>query len=433
LQSRVWLNKECAVRGTHLAFADLFVVIGLGLCLAGCQGPEGPTGTVGENGADGTNGTTGQDGKSGTNGSNGQDGKNGTDGKDYTTLSYVGSSTCKTCHATVYATWAKTGHASALTAVSGAKPTDPPYSSFPTNPPKDDSATQYSWSEVPYVIGGYGWKALFLDKDGYLITGSKTQYTLASSSYTSYESSTSVGTLKFDCGKCHATGYSSSASSQGGLKGIVGGWKEEGVGCEACHGAGSRHVAAKGLEPLSVDRSPTLCGRCHSRDKAAVIDAQDSFVMQNQQWDEMYMTKKKVMACSDCHDTHQSATYADSSVGNSGQGILTTCSDCHFVEAGKAAVSQHASSTYGPGCIDCHMTKLGMSASGDSSKYAGDLRTHLFRINTSSTASQFSTDGKSAKPYITIAWACKQCHLAGGPGLVLTDAQLEAAAAGYHQ
>ena len=29
----------------------------------------------------------------------------------------------------------------------------------------------FAWEDISYVIGGFGWKALFTDKDGYIITG----------------------------------------------------------------------------------------------------------------------------------------------------------------------------------------------------------------------------------------------------------------------
>jgi hypothetical protein len=62
----------------------------------------------------------------------------------------------------------------------------------------------------------------------------------------------------------------------------------------------------------------------------------------------------------------------------------------------------------------------------------GDIRTHLFRINTSSSASQFSSAGKTANPFITLSWACKPCHQSGGIAPVKSDSELAGAAKGYH-
>lgn len=70
--------------------------------------------------------------------------------------------------------------------------------------------------EILYVIGGYGWKALFLDADGYIVTdgtgGIKSQYNLSnqllgtSSQWVEYLSEQEED-KPYDCGRCHTTGY----------------------------------------------------------------------------------------------------------------------------------------------------------------------------------------------------------------------------------
>jgi hypothetical protein len=66
----------------------------------------------------------------------------------------------------------------------------------------------------------------------------------------------------YRCVSCHVTGYGQvGGSSLGHAR------KLENVQCENCHGPGSAHVAAKGLEePASVHREvpATTCTACHN-------------------------------------------------------------------------------------------------------------------------------------------------------------------------
>src|SRR6185503_16496278 len=66
----------------------------------------------------------------------------------------------------------------------------------------------------------------------------------------------------YKCVACHVTGYGEvGGSSLGHTRGL------ENVQCETCHGAGSIHVAEKGLEdPPAVHRntSTSTCAACHN-------------------------------------------------------------------------------------------------------------------------------------------------------------------------
>lgn len=44
------------------------------------------------------------------------------------------------------------------------------------------------------------------------------------------------------------------------------------------------------------------------------------------------------------------------------------------------------------------------------STYEGDVHTHLFVINTASTASMFNADTTLANPYLTLEFASSHCH-----------------------
>jgi hypothetical protein len=99
---------------------------------------------------------------------------------------YVGSSTCiNGCHASDAAAseWPKMGHASALKVIDGAAPTFPPN----TAPNTVTLPAGTSWSDFNYVLGGYGWKALYVTTDNKFYTaGPDGQFNVADGSTQPY-------------------------------------------------------------------------------------------------------------------------------------------------------------------------------------------------------------------------------------------------------
>lgn len=90
--------------------------------------------------------------------------------------------------------------------------------------------------QVTYVIGGYGWKANYMDLDGYVATDGadkvKTQYNLANTyigteaKWVSYMSG-QKDPKPFDCGGCHTTGFAADGSTPEGYAGSG--------ACKGCH------------------------------------------------------------------------------------------------------------------------------------------------------------------------------------------------------
>jgi hypothetical protein len=300
------------------------------------------------------------------------------------------------------------------------QPPQYPFSEVP-NPPEG-----YTWDDILYVIGGYKWKARFVDKQGFIITGdenAKTQYNLYNEvldmgdNWVPYH----AGEEKpYSCGSCHTTGYNPEGH-QDGLPGLIGTWAAEGIQCEECHGPGSNHVNDPYLVDMKVDRDSELCGQCHIRGDVTEIDASGGFIRHHEQYEELFESKKRVMRCVDCHDPHQTVVYAR------GEGVKTACENCHFENAQYQKITdrKHAK------CVDCHMPRVSKSALGDPERYTGDLRTHLMAINPLST-SQFDEEGKFSQPYLSLDFACKGCHYDGGPAAVLSDQELQDMAVGYH-
>lgn len=114
-------------------------------------------------------------------------------------------------------------------------------------------------ADISYIVGGFRWKALFLDRQGYLVTSSGSgpganQFNLQGRHWVDFRPGEKV---PYDCGRCHTTGYAAEGH-QDGLPGIVGTWRLDGVQCEHCHGPGARHARSSLRQDI---RHPTrrLC------------------------------------------------------------------------------------------------------------------------------------------------------------------------------
>ncbi|MGB0905083.1 MAG: cytochrome c3 family protein, partial [Mangrovicoccus sp.] len=199
------------------------------------------------------------------------------------------------------------------------------------------------------------------------------------------------------CADCHATGYEKTYDP--GAKSYASRQAEMGVGCEACHGPGARHLdwaeagaeEGRGQIPDGYGFSQSFrataatiqhCARCHARrdafDDASPLpgtsfhDAYGLALLEpglyqadGQIQDEVYVygsfLQSKMYAagvgCLDCHDAHSAQLLAE------GNGL---CSQCHSL-AGNARFPQlrlaeydapghhfHEPGSPGGQCIACH-------------------------------------------------------------------------------
>ena len=386
----------------------ILVVVILGaLLLAGCAGEAGPPGPEGPQGPEGPAGPAGE--------------LMGVFGAEY-----VGMETCAECHTGIYDVFQMSGHPYKLSKVVDGQPPTYPFTEIPS-PPEG-----YEWSDISYVIGGYNWKARFVDLNGYIITGDEN----ATTQYNFFNEDLKMGDnwvgyhagevdKPYNCGTCHTTGYNPEGN-QDDLPGMVGTWSEPGIRCEECHGPGSLHAANPYGVALKVDRSSESCGDCHIRGDVTQVNAKGGFIQHHEQYEELFQSKHITLECVDCHDPHVGVIQLREA---GTQTTRTTCENCHFDKQANQAVEVHKNFVE---CVTCHMPRVTKTALGNADIFQGDIRTHVMAIDPFQVG-QFSEDGSVALSQLSLDFSCRQCHNdISGPGTVKTDEVLLEAAAGYH-
>jgi len=305
------------------------------------------------------------------------------------------------------------------------KPPEYPFTEVP-DPPEG-----YTWDDVAYVIGGYNWKARFIDQNGFIITGDEngtTQYNFANeivgteASWAAYHPGEE---RPYDCGPCHTTGYSPEGH-QDDLPGLIGTWAEPGVQCERCHGPGSLHASDPQGVRMVVDRDAELCGECHVRGDPEAVNAKGGFIRHHEQYEELFQSKHIVLDCVQCHDPHLGVIQLRQSEE---QTTRTECENCHFEQAKYQKLDVHKAMAH---CVDCHMPRVTKSAVGNAETFTGDIRTHLMAID-SDQIGQFTEDGSQALSQIGLDFACRHCHIDGGRATPKTDEALTTMATDYHE
>ncbi|MCP5098331.1 MAG: hypothetical protein GY943_22510, partial [Chloroflexi bacterium] len=379
----------------------------------------------GEQGPPGAEGAQGSPGVAGAEGAPGAPGPAGQDGLSFEPPTYVGSEACAECHEELYDVVMQSGHPWKLNPVVDGQPPEYPFTNVP-EPPEG-----YTWDDITYVIGGYNWKARFIDQDGFIITGDEN----ATTQFNLYNDDIELGNnwvayhageeKPYNCGSCHTTGYSPEGN-QDGLPGLIGTWAEPGVHCEECHGPGSLHTNHPMAFGMEIDRDAEACGDCHFRGAVEEVDASGGFIKHHEQYEELFQSKHITIDCVICHDPH-SGVVQNRELG--GPTTRTTCENCHFEQELNKENEQHA--RFALDCIDCHMPRVTKSAVGDAEHFTGDLRTHLMAI-VPTQIGQFSEDGSTALSQLGLDFACRSCHNEDDFGGALSDEALIESATDYH-
>ncbi|WP_420629032.1 multiheme c-type cytochrome [Candidatus Leptofilum sp.] len=400
-------------------FLMIILITAVVTFVAACAGEPGEQGPVGPVGSQGSPGPAGAQGEQGL------PGPAGLDGLSYTPPSFIGSQACAECHQEIYDVFMLSGHPYKLNAVVDGQPPEYPFTEL-SEPPAG-----YTWNDISYVIGGYNWKARFIDNEGYIITGEDEN---ATTQYNFYNEELDLGddwvgyhageeNLQYTCGTCHTTGYSP-IGNQDGLPGLVGTWAAGGIQCEECHGAGSQHAENPIVVRADIDRDGESCGACHSRGAIEEVNASGGFIRHHEQYEELFQSKHITLDCVVCHDPHAGVVQ----LREAGlQTVRTTCENCHFEEAQYEAGHNNIRVD----CIDCHMPRITRSAVGDPDMFTGDLRTHMMAIDPNQVE-QFTEDGTVALSQISLNFACRSCHNPDGFATNVTDDELISLATGYH-
>jgi predicted CXXCH cytochrome family protein len=210
----------------------------------------------------------------------------------------------------------------------------------------------------------------------------------------------------FMCAECHSTGVRKNYDAATDSFHTT--WAEISVGCETCHGQGSRHVAwAKGASPSAktdpdkglvvrfdertgvtwahdaktnqpqrsaapaqLRKEVETCGLCHARrgqmsedwvpghplsdTHIVALMTQGIYQPDGQMQDEVYnygsFKQSKMFAkgvtCSDCHDPHSAKLKLEGD---------KVCTQCHAETYATAAHSHHEGVTPEVSCVSCHM------------------------------------------------------------------------------
>jgi predicted CXXCH cytochrome family protein len=252
-------------------------------------------------------------------------------------------------------------------------------------------------------------------------------------------------TWNYQCAECHSTDLRKNYDLAGNRYATA--WAEVSVGCEACHGPGSTHVAwarrrppgaprsagddgglpvrlgraagtwemhdpARGIARWTGgprdDREVNACARCHARRRPLVdpypygrpfldthqpaLLTEDLYHADGQILGEVYeygsflqsRMHRAGVTCSDCHDPHRLALRASGSA---------VCAQCHLsTRFDTQAHHHHQPGTEGAQCVSCHMptrTYMGVDVRRD----------HGFRVPRPDLSVEIGTPN-----------ACTQCH-----------------------
>ena len=361
---------------------------------------------------------------------------------------YVGSESCKGCHAAVYAGWKQTRMARVVQ-----DPKVHPEAVLADFTHADPLVT-FDLKDVAFVYGSR-WKQRFFTKRGDDYYVQPAQWDVAKKRWLPYhvEAGTDwwvpfYGASNFErptgplCDGCHSVNYDVETKQ-------VTEWN---VGCEKCHGPGSEHVAhplkTNIVNPRALDyvRGNDTCIQCHSQGRTL----QETFASKRFDWPvgftaggrladywqleelkhgvtnffqyaDLTAHKNRMqgndfiqstmyhreLRCFDCHDVHSDKNPSNlKAVGNA------LCLQCHAASMDNpaglhGAVSEHthhAAGSKGSECVACHMPLIAQTIKDNF------VASHTFRFITPTLTEQAGVPNPctSCHKDKTNAWAAKE-------------------------
>jgi len=231
------------------------------------------------------------------------------------------------------------------------------------------------------------------------------------------------------CGDCHVGNFAVNYDADAGTYAST--WSELVIGCEACHGAGGKHVdkwrnltddpePLVDLKRLPVSRANQNCGFCHSESvviRPGFRPGDDLFEFKdvNGIEDEVHAypdgrasglfhnlilvmeEKCGELSCTYCHDPHGGGIPGDLHRPLDWNGL---CANCHDdILADVEAHTFHPAGGPGSRCVDCHLAPITIEAGH------GRVRDHTL-----------STPSPRVSSLTAAPNACVECHLEQPPG-----------------
>lgn len=141
-----------------------------------------------------------------------------------------------------------------------------------------------------------------------------------------------------ECKQCHEEQLKHFDTATHGRLALSDG-KIKDIGCEACHGPASIHVASGGARGTVINpkASPETCFQCHL-DKRGEMNLPHS-----------HPVLAGKMSCSECHEPHKG-----NAIKGGGVNLATaneTCTECHTQQKGPFVFEHNAMRE---GCVACH-------------------------------------------------------------------------------
>ncbi len=349
---------------------------------------------------------------------------------------YVGSTTCRTCHGAIYERWSKTRMANVVT-----DPSQHPEVVLPDFS-KPDPLLTFKLDDVAFVYGTK-WKQRYFTKVGNDYFPLPAQWDVTHKLWRAYmvqpntdwwvpfypadNMKRPTGPL---CDGCHSVNYNVQTKT-------VSEWN---VGCEKCHGPGSEHarqpIPSTIVNPARLDyvRANDTCLQCHTQGQpltnpmlgqyydwpvgfhqgASLKDfwkleehtlGETTFThfaedtghknrMQGNDFVQSVMYRRGV-TCFSCHDVHGTPNNAELI-----KPVRDLCTTCHGPSspngphaASIEAHTHHAAGSPGGECVACHMPRIEQTIADV------NVRSHTFRFITPTMTDQY----KIPNP-------CLSCH-----------------------
>ncbi|MDA8228275.1 MAG: cytochrome c3 family protein [Desulfitobacterium hafniense] len=223
---------------------------------------------------------------------------------------YVGSETCKGCHAETAKNMAMTKHNDAFKPLSAFQTTKPlgeitvfdmDNKEKPTKATLDLSKIKVHGVMVDdYIIAEVPESAGFKNKIYRVAAvhknGDKWDLTFAKEDDFDKDGKKDWGATGYTCGACHSPGLAVGA-------------KDLGVSCESCHGPGSNHVTAEKKTPGSYAVNSNSCMTCHPSKPSknattGALTAANHYGTRNY-FASAHADSKQLNDCLACHTTHK--------------------------------------------------------------------------------------------------------------------------------